>query len=85
MDVIMMKINERKRIEYKVTGMTCGGCENSVKRVLSKIEGVYHVEASHVLNQVIVDVGEGFVEDVLIQKIQKLGYQIESLSYEKKV
>ena len=78
MEVNIMKNNHRV-IEYKVTGMTCGGCENSVKRVLSKIEGVHHVDASHVLNQVIVDVDEVFEEEVLIQKIKKLGYQIESL------
>ncbi len=30
-----------------VTGMTCGGCENAVKRGLARLEGVGDVIASH--------------------------------------
>ena len=34
-------------ITLKVTGMTCGGCENAVKRALARLEGVGDVTASH--------------------------------------
>ena len=34
-------------IELTVNGMTCGGCENSVKRVLMQTAGVEAVAASH--------------------------------------
>ena len=30
-----------------VTGMKCGGCENTIKTKLSAIDGVISVEASH--------------------------------------
>ena len=32
---------------YKVTGMTCGHCEMSVKEEIGEISGVHGVEASH--------------------------------------
>ncbi len=38
-----------------VTGMTCGGCENAVRRVVSSVAGVGNVTASHQDNRVIVD------------------------------
>jgi copper chaperone len=34
-------------LTLNVTGMTCGGCENAVKRGLSRLEGVGEVTASH--------------------------------------
>jgi copper chaperone len=42
-------------ITVKIQGMTCGGCANSVKRVLSDIAGVQSVEVS-------LDAGEARVE-----------------------
>jgi copper chaperone CopZ len=37
-----------------VTGMTCGGCENSVKRSLARLDGVGEVDASHADSRVVV-------------------------------
>jgi copper chaperone len=33
-------------LKFDVKGMTCGGCTGSVQRVLSKIDGVSHVDVS---------------------------------------
>ncbi len=33
-------------LKFDVHGMTCGGCTSSVERVLSKIDGVSHVDVS---------------------------------------
>lgn len=33
-------------LNFDITGMTCGGCTGSVKRVLGKLDGVSHVEFS---------------------------------------
>lgn len=41
-------------ITLNVTGMTCGGCENAVKRALGRLAGVERVDASHAANQVTV-------------------------------
>lgn len=44
-----------EKIQIKVNGMTCGGCENSVKKALSAHAGVNEVAASH--QQGTVDIG----------------------------
>lgn len=36
-----------ERVTIKVDGMTCGGCESSVKNALERLDGVQVVEASH--------------------------------------
>ena len=33
-------------LSFDITGMTCGGCTGSVKRALSKIDGVSHAEVT---------------------------------------
>ena len=33
-------------LKFDVHGMTCGGCTGSVKRALSKIDGVSHVDVT---------------------------------------
>ncbi len=33
-------------LKFDVNGMTCGGCTGSVKRALSKIDGVSHVDVA---------------------------------------
>lgn len=36
-----------ERVTLSVAGMTCGGCENAVRRSLMKLDGVEEVSASH--------------------------------------
>ena len=38
---------DRSQSSLSVTGMSCGGCENAVKRTLMKLDGVRAVTASH--------------------------------------
>jgi copper chaperone CopZ len=64
-------------LQLKVTGMTCGGCENAVKRTLEKLDGVEEVTASHTAGLV----GVRFDADrvtpaVLKEKIESLGYAV---------
>jgi len=40
-------------LTLEVTGMTCGGCENAVKRALGRLDGVGDVSASHIERQVV--------------------------------
>jgi Cu+-exporting ATPase len=61
-----------------VTGMTCGGCENAVKRVVGQLPGVADVTASHVEQQVGVTYDPSKVElSAIKEKIEKLGYRVE--------
>ena len=36
-----------EQMTLTVNGMTCGGCENAVKRVVSNLPGISEVTASH--------------------------------------
>ncbi|MGE0043115.1 MAG: heavy-metal-associated domain-containing protein [Vicinamibacterales bacterium] len=67
------------KLTLTVTGMTCGGCENAVKRALSMLDGVDEVTASHASNTVSVthDPGRAPVEAIQ-QKIEALGYHVQA-------
>jgi copper chaperone len=68
-----------KTLHLTVAGMTCGGCENAVKRALGQIQGVEHVSASHAKNEVDVTFDDARVTpDVVRQKIETLGYKVAS-------
>jgi copper chaperone CopZ len=57
--------------------MTCGGCENAVKRAVGKLPGVASVEASHSAQNVTVDYDEAQTSlDAIKAKISTLGYQV---------
>jgi copper ion binding protein len=62
-----------------VTGMTCGGCENAVKRAVGQLPGVSAVAASHEDQRVDVEFDAAQVGiDAIRQKIEKLGYRVET-------
>lgn len=64
-------------LQLSVTGMTCGGCENAVKRSLLQTEGVEEVTASHDANLVGVTFDPAKVTPtVLREKIEALGYDV---------
>ena len=59
-----------------VTGMTCGGCENAVKRALGKLPGVASVGASHLEQRVRVVYDACQVTPEAMRKIGGLGYRV---------
>jgi copper chaperone CopZ len=57
--------------------MTCGGCENAVKRAVGKLAGVSAVEASHKDGRVTVTFDEGLADmEAVKAKIEGLGYRV---------
>ena len=63
---------------FHVTGMTCGGCEVGVRRVVNKLEGVQEVEASHEDGTATVTYqAERVTPDDIIAAIEELGYTAE--------
>lgn len=63
-----------------VTGMTCGGCENAVKRVLSTVDGVSNVTASHRDNRVTLTYDASLTSPPVIAKaIAGAGYTVEQI------
>lgn len=62
-----------------VTGMTCGGCENAVKRAVSRLEGVATVTASHSDNRVVVEYDAAKVgRERVAEAISKAGYTVSA-------
>jgi len=64
-------------LQLKVTGMTCGGCENAVKRALQHVDGVEEVTASHSAGLVGVRFDTTKVTPAILkEKIESLGYDV---------
>jgi copper chaperone len=67
-----------EQLSLTVTGMTCGGCENAVKRALSMLPGISNVSASHSENRVTVDFDPSAVNrEAIRKKIESAGYQVQ--------
>ncbi|MEW6323246.1 MAG: heavy-metal-associated domain-containing protein [Acidobacteriota bacterium] len=64
-------------VKLRVTGMTCGGCENAVKRALGTLPGVSEISASHVANEVTLRHDPELASlDAIRRKIESLGYSV---------
>jgi copper chaperone len=64
-------------LQLRVTGMSCGGCENAVKGALMQVDGVEEVTASHVEGMVGVTYDSGKVTPSAIKdRISSLGYEV---------
>lgn len=65
-------------ITLPVHGMTCGGCENAVKRAVGTMPGIADVTASHQDNQVVVTFDAAVVTAAEIEaRIDRLGYSVQ--------
>jgi copper chaperone CopZ len=63
---------------FKVEGMTCGGCEASVKMTVKRLDGVQAVEASHTEKRATVTYDpEKVTPQAIVDTIEKLGYTAE--------
>ena len=66
-----------EQMTLTVNGMTCGGCENAVKRVVSNLPGISKVTASHRDNRVTVAYDPGKADRVAIAAaIERAGYRL---------
>ena len=61
---------------FKVSGMTCGGCQRSVERVVGKVEGVKQVDVDLATGAVVV---HGQASSASVQAaIRGAGFEVES-------
>jgi copper chaperone CopZ len=66
-----------KDVTLNVKGMTCGGCESKVKKVLSAQNGVSDVKVSHKDSKAELHLEDGKASvDDLIKAVKKLGYKV---------
>lgn len=61
---------------YTVTGMSCGGCEQTVEDALSDLHGVTDVTADNETDTVTID-GD-YDENTALHTIEDAGYSVEA-------
>jgi copper chaperone len=66
-------------IELKVTGMTCGHCENAVNKALAAVPGVARVVKVSRGEECVVVEGDADVQ-ALIEAIEEEGYSAERVA-----
>ena len=64
------------KINLKVNGMVCNGCENRVKNALMNIEGVSKVKASYKKSLVTISAKDEINSKDIENVIKKLGYEV---------
>ena len=64
-----------------VTGMTCGGCVDSVTRALVAVDGVHNVNVSLANKEAKIDFDETMTStDKLANAIEKAGYEVSEIN-----
>jgi len=71
-------MEKNNKIEIRISGMSCTGCENRVENVLKNVENVESVNANY--NTGIVEIGTNDIKnlDIYVIKdiLEDLGYDI---------
>ena len=71
-------MEKNNKIEIKISGMSCTGCENRVENILKNIENVESVNANY--NTGIVEIGTNNIKnldiDMIKETLEDLGYDI---------
>lgn len=69
---------KNKKIELRVSGMTCGSCEFHIESEVKKLPGVSYVKASYEKGSTTVEFVELKIkEDKIIAAINSTGYKVE--------
>lgn len=68
-----------QNIVYKVEGMSCGHCENRVKKAVGSLTGVLNVSISLADKTVVIEFDPSLISDVKIREtIEHEGYDVVS-------
>lgn len=71
-------MEKNNKIEIRISGMSCTGCENRVENILKNIENVESVNANY--NTGIVEIETNDIKnldiDVIKEALEDLGYDI---------
>lgn len=60
--------------EYKVTGMTCGHCEMSIREEVGEVPGVEEIQVSAQTGQLLVTSASDVDDDKVLAAVQEAGY-----------
>lgn len=71
-------MEKNNKIEIRISGMSCTGCENKVENVLKNIENVKSVNANY--NTGIIEIETNNIKDldidIIKETLEDLGYDI---------
>jgi len=65
-----------ERRTVSVSGMACGGCEDTVENALQALSGVNRVEADHESDSVDVVTDESVDDDAIRTAVEDAGYEV---------
>lgn len=66
-----------EKLEIKVSGMTCGGCERSLQNALTSHQGVASARADHAAGMVAVEFDPALIARSGLEKaIAEAGFQV---------
>jgi len=57
-----------------VANLKCSGCANTIKKNLSELEGMQHVNVNHDSGEVEVEYNDQLPREVITKKLSSLGY-----------
>jgi copper chaperone CopZ len=60
--------------DFRVTGMTCGHCEMSVREEVGEVPGVVDIEVSHETGLLRIGSAEGVDEAAVLAAVEEAGY-----------
>ncbi|QIK69617.1 heavy-metal-associated domain-containing protein [Erysipelothrix sp. HDW6C] len=63
--------------EFKVNGMTCGGCVRHVTHALNELEGVSNVNVDLETGIAKVVVSETVTDDQIVNAVKESGYSVQ--------
>jgi copper chaperone len=70
-----------QHLTLTIAGMTCGGCVNSVTRVLKDLAGVSHVEVTLLPSQAKVSFDESKAsKETLCRAVEEAGYTVTGVA-----
>lgn len=68
---------EMEKLQIRVSGMTCGGCERSVQKALTSRQGVASAKADHAAGVVAVEFDPAVIARAGLEKaITEAGFQV---------
>lgn len=64
------------KLNIKVKGMVCGGCENRVKNAVSAIDKISSVEADYKTGIVTIISEDKIDKEIIVETINDIGFEV---------
>jgi mercuric ion transport protein len=76
-EVVSVSASNINKVEYRIKGMTCTGCEVHIESEVNKLDGIIEVKATHEKGNTIVTYDKTKVTNTEIEAaVRKTGYKI---------